>query len=79
MIHTFNVVRFLLTRWILFQFVRVLQTLYQKNVELRENLIMNGLKNVKRFQPEVIAEKYAALYRKTVNNVIFEEVNNEYL
>ena len=33
------------------------------NPELRETLIKAGLENVKRFQPEVIAEEYAKVYR----------------
>ena len=35
-----------------------------QDAQLREEIIRIGLENVKRFQPEVIAGKYAALYRE---------------
>lgn len=35
-----------------------------QDADLRQNLIRKGLENVKRFQPAVIAEQYAALYRE---------------
>lgn len=35
-----------------------------QNAELRDTLIKEGLENVKRFTPEVVAEQYAELYRE---------------
>jgi glycosyltransferase involved in cell wall biosynthesis len=37
------------------------------NVELREQLIKNGLENVKRFDPQKIAEQYLKLYKEVMN------------
>lgn len=38
-----------------------------KDETLRQDLIAQGLENVKRFQPEAVAAQYAALYRQVMN------------
>ena len=38
------------------------------NKEYYDKLVQNGKENVKRFQPEVIAEKYLALYEDLLND-----------
>lgn len=37
------------------------------NVELREDLISKGLENIKRFEPQKIAEQYTQLYNKVLD------------
>lgn len=36
--------------------------------ELRENLVLKGTENVKRYSTKVVAEKYAQLYREVIEN-----------
>lgn len=42
----------------------ILQVIH--NEELRNDLVVKGLENVKKYHPTVIAEKYAALYREVL-------------
>ena len=39
------------------------------NSKLRDELIQNGIENVKRFNPEQIANQYKELYQKVLNEI----------